>query len=512
MREDTTSLEAVEETPSLTVALRALATHLHPSLPSVVEQDRLDRWLIVREETGPGRPVTGAEPWGAARAADAGAGLCDGLEALERLTQGSLPVALAPEDLWITKAGILRLRKLGLPRWGDEPDLAGVMQGVVQAVLLLARPEEHAQLAWVAARCSQGDPARCYGGLRELGEALRRIAGESRVEGLRPPAPVTRLIRPKVRGPRLWPRALGAVLLLLLVLAGFAFPSRQPPRPQDGLVVAHGQRVSLLSPVTGRSLWDWDLPEPAFELAATPDGRWIFAGQHGTGGVLVLQPFTDREPWFLKVGPRPRDLVLDEAGERLFVTHPEHGLVSLVALGPRGPRSVGVLAVPAGPLEIATRNGLLYCSAGGAVSTFGLQPLQRLRTRRVPGAGPLVASLAGRFLYVADRARPRVRVLDASSLEQVDVVPLARTAERLVRFGGEVWALEPGLFQPVSSLAPWLPLPEGISDLATGRSLVWFLGGAALGAAPEQGQCVAWLQLPAGTARLAWVPAPRPRR
>lgn len=512
MREDTTCLEVVEETSSLTVALRALATHVHPSLPSMVEQDRVGDCLVVREETGPGRPVAGTEPWSAARAAAAGAGLCEGLEALRRHTQGRLPVRVTPEDLWVTRAGVLRLRKLGLAQWGEEPEPASVMQGLFQAVHALTRPEERDRLVWVQARCATGDPGRCYGSFPELGDALRRVAGEGHVDGLRLPTSRSLLPRPAGAEPRRrgsWRPAMVAVLLLALLGAWMA-PADLPP-PQEALAVVRGPRVTLLSLATGEPLMSWELPETPRDLAVTPDGRWIFAALEKAGSLAVLEPFRARDPWYVRLAGAPHSVLIDERGDRLFVTHPDLGLVTVVAVTPRGASCCGVLAVPVGPIELATRHGLLYCSDGRNVKLFGLDPMQRLAERRLPGAGSLGLSVGGRFLYVADRLRPRVHVLDASRLERLGHVTLLRVADRLIPVGSEVWAAEPGLLQPVSLDAPWIPLPAGVTDFAPARELVWFLGTGATAADPALGRCVAWLQLSPGTSRIAFVPARRRR-
>lgn len=514
MREDTTCLEVVEETASLVGALRGLATHLHPSLPSIVDQDRVGEWLVVREETGPGRPVVGTEPWSAARAAAAGAGLCDGLESLRRQTLGRLPVSVTPEDLWITRAGVLRTRKLGLARWGEDPEPAAVMQGVVEAVRMLTRPDEHDRLAWVEARCSSGDPARCYESVGELGEALRRLAGGGNIDGLRlPPAPTPN--RPAGNSPRRrpWPGALAAALaaaLLLTVLGAWIVPA-DVPRPQEALAAAHGNRVTLVSLATGARLASWELPETAGDLVATPDGQRLFAAQREAGGLLMLEPFTTREPVFVRLAAGPQDVVMDEHGDRMYVTHPSGGLVTVVAVTKRGASCSAVLAVPAGTMDVASRHGILYCSDSRTVTSFGVSPMRRLAQVSIPGAGPLETSLGGRFLYVVDRLRPRVHVLDAGTLEGVGTVPLVRVAERLTRVGTEIWALEPGLLQPVSVRAPWIALPAGISDVAPGRNLVWFLNVSGVAADPDRGRCSAWLRLPAGTSRIAFVPFPRRR-
>lgn len=545
-------VEVVEDGIALEVALRALSTRAHPVLPVILHHEKLGGRSLVVENPGPGRPLSEALAahsfnWSVARAARVLSLLCEGLEVLHRDTGGRLPVHLNPADLWLTPNGGLRLRTLGFVNWSPEAGdrghrMAGAMRDLVRVLRLLSPEGAKGEFLWLISRCESGDACRCYRTFKELGVAFGRPVTD-RTTRIEPAAP--RPVPPPPPPPRpTWiGRTLATLLVLAMMVATGVWWTRPGPRPltEPAMAIGLGRAVDLRSLWTGELLARMPLEESAGGLAATPEGRYLFASQPRGGRLAVVDLHRGRTLGQLAVDPDAQDLAMDEHGRWLFVSHPARALVTVVDLNPRRlvpgllpARSASILAVEPGRVELAhghAREGsqdlpMLYTSSEdtGFVSALRLKPAALEARVFLPGAGALAVSAGGRRLYVADRTEPKVIGLDARTLETVSTWPLQRAAVSLVRAGSRLWAVDAeGGLEPVDGPGPGFRLPlRGWKALVSGprTDLLWALGGdpsCLLTIDPSRGVVAGWSPLPPGARHLAVVPwkngrpAPNPR-
>lgn len=195
------------------------------------------------------------------------------------------------------------------------------------------------------------------------------------------------------------------------------------------LTLNRGNNISVLSPFFGmgktQTVTTVQLPGEGADWALSPDERRLFVTVPRRNLVAVVSTDMWEVRRTIRVGTRPRRIVLGPRGERLWVSRDGGGADGGVAvLDVTHPDLLGTVALGEGPHRVAfgPDGDAAYVASEGA-GTVTVLDTRSLEVRETLETGPAPAALAysthSGKLYVADREDGSVTVLDVGSLETV---------------------------------------------------------------------------------------------
>lgn len=187
--------------------------------------------------------------------------------------------------------------------------------------------------------------------------------------------------------------------------------------------------LSVINPDAGAVVATFPLAFGVSALAASPDGKRVYAGRtaHGHVDITVIDPAAERAGT-IDIGTGPAAgldaLCVDPSGKRLYAAVTDDNGSQVVAVDTETSRVQRVIPIGSPIRDIAVAGGTVYVltsdrSAGGAVHVIELSTAKVTATVELGGAPTqLVMSPDHARAYVVDY--DRVAVLCTLSLEVVD--------------------------------------------------------------------------------------------
>lgn len=166
-------------------------------------------------------------------------------------------------------------------------------------------------------------------------------------------------------------------------------------------------------------------------IAIQPDGKFVWVGNDGKGagegGVTVIDAETGAVAARIATGKGHHEIAFTDDSRTAFVSNRDDGTVSVIDVATRS-RSRDLKTGPL-PISIAYSSlaKALYVADGkeGVVSVFNaatFAPVKKIAVK--PGLGPLRFTGDGRHGLVVNPSQDAVYVIDASSNELVNTVPV----------------------------------------------------------------------------------------
>ena len=190
------------------------------------------------------------------------------------------------------------------------------------------------------------------------------------------------------------------------------------------LIVAAGRHLLALEAVTGRTLFSYELPEPAMALAVEAASGWVYAALPDRGEIYVLGP-TGRVQHHLVGMGRPADLAVGSG--RLYMTDTSKRRVAV--LDSRTCSIMAIRTLPAVPhaLALDTHRHRLYVGQMGPGIVLALDgvTLDVLGEVTLGGLGyPLDLALdpTENRLYVAHALSPKYGAISAIDTAHMTLV------------------------------------------------------------------------------------------